>query len=64
MMARFITVFRDPKNALDWDFHISEFEDDLKHVHHNLIERGVTTGASYALGDKVADLAALAKKGT
>lgn len=56
MSTRFITVFRDPQNALDWDFHISENADELRQVHHNLAARGAKTGASYVLGEKVADV--------
>jgi len=53
---RYITLWRKPNNALEWDFYVSEDRSEAEQAHRNLREQGVRDAATYPLGDQEASL--------
>jgi hypothetical protein len=53
---RFITLWRKTgEQCLDWDFHVSDFADEVPCVILNLKAQGVRQFSTYCLGEKVAE---------
>lgn len=55
-MSRYITVWRKAGRPMDWDFYVSENEQEAGEVVNNLTRSGVNHYSTYPIGDRVADL--------
>jgi hypothetical protein len=55
-MSRYITVWRQPENVLEWDFYTSENLDEAKLVVENLKKQKTIQYYTYPISDKVSEL--------
>lgn len=54
MSERHITLWRKTgEQCLDWDFHVSDFPDELPRLIENLKKRGVVQYTTYELGPQI-----------
>jgi hypothetical protein len=58
---RYITLWRNPERVLDWDFHVSENDHEVKEVIRNLRKRGtIKQGTTYVLANEMPELSPVA----